>query len=163
MRDFSRLAVGFLARHLQSDAGVNAALVPLRASDSQAPPDIRLITMRNVAAELLERSNQALYPMLIVHCEKLSNTLTEKFRTFSGTARLTIELRNSADRLEALDSTSTYIDLVCGVLGMVRGNWISGISYNGGYEVAYSAVREGGKHFLQSAKITLRSRLLVNN
>ena len=37
-----------------------------------------------------------------MYCEKIVNDLTEKFRTFSGTVQMAIELRHSQDRLEGL-------------------------------------------------------------
>lgn len=154
MGNISRTITAFLAEHFQSEAGINATLAVLRADNSESPHDIRVFTIRNVAADLLEKSNQALYPCVLIYCEKLSNTLAEKFRDFSGVARFSVEVRNSADRLEALDSSLVYSDVICTVLTGMRGEWLTGVSYNGGYEVAYSAVREGGKHFIQSTKVS---------
>ena len=154
MAAIGRTVIALLAQRLQSSIGVNSALAVLRGPARSSPADIRLFTLRNVAPELMEKSNQALYPNILIYCEKLNNSLIEKFRIFSGVARLVVELRTSEDRLEALDSTLVYTDVICGVLDNSRGEWIPGIFYGGGYEVVYLPVRLGGKHFLQSAKIS---------
>lgn len=143
-----------LAGRLQSSTGINASLAGLRRPGTHSPADIKLFTGRNVGSELMEKSNQALYPALLIYCEKLSNTLIEKFRLFSGIARMVVELRNSEDRLEALDSTLIYTDVICSALDSLRGEWTTGVSYGGGYEVVFSPVRLGGRHFLQSARIS---------
>ena len=57
-----------------------------------------------------------------IYCEKLVNSLTEKFRSFSGTAQMAIEVRHSADRLEGLqDGLETYTDAVRQVLERAAG------------------------------------------
>ena len=40
------------------------------------------------------------------------------------------------------------------VLNANRGDWGSGMFYCGEYQTAFSAVKHGGKNFLQVAKIT---------
>jgi len=154
MMETTKRITHYLAKQLQSVSGVNAVLGDRRQNSNSGPEDVRLITTQNIAPELMERANQALYPSILVYCEKLSNTLHEKFRTFAGTARLTVELRNSDDRLETLDSTLEYADVICDVLNGLRGEWTDGVFYAGGYEVNYSAVKTGGKHFVQVAKVT---------
>ena len=68
---------------------------------------------------------------------------------------MTVEVRNSDDRLEVLDRTTlVYTDAVCALLSNMRGSWTENMMYAGGYEVTYSAVKAGGKHFVQSTKIT---------
>jgi len=65
--------------------------------------------------------------MVNVYCEKVKNQLTEKFRTFSGTAQMTIEVRHSQDRLEGLqDSLQLYTDAATQVLAANRGDWAMG-------------------------------------
>src|SRR5690349_4203043 len=56
----------------------------------------------NVAPELMERSGGVRYPAVHVYCEKIVNDLAEKFRSFSGSAQMTIELRHSSDKLAGL-------------------------------------------------------------
>ena len=96
------------------------------------------------------------YPAVNVYCEKIVNYLTEKFRTFSGQ-------RADGDRGAAFagpaggaagrvwNCTRTRLTQV---LNSSRGDWGDGMFYAGGYEVAFGAVKQGGKNFIQVAKIT---------
>jgi hypothetical protein len=137
--------------------GLNAAIGELRQDANLA---ISLISgsqifSKNVAIELAERSVAIQYPTLHVYCEKLSNLLTEKFRTFSGRGEMTIEVRVSDDRLDDVDGKlRTYVDAVTQVLDRNRGDWENGLFYTGGYEVSFGPVKQGGRHFIQIAKIT---------
>ena len=77
------------------------------------------------------------YPTIHVYCGKAVNQLREKFRTFSGEAHMTIELRVSQDRLEGLETMlQVYADAVTRVLEESRGDWGDGVFYGGGYEIA---------------------------
>jgi hypothetical protein len=84
----------------------------------------------------------------------VQNNLREKFRTFSGTATMCIEVRVSQDRVDGLEQQLQYlVEAVTDVLDGNRGTWPSGMFYGGGYEVTFSALKHGGKNFLQSAKV----------
>ncbi|BDC52083.1 hypothetical protein F183_A43980 [Bryobacterales bacterium F-183] len=112
------------------------------------------LVVRNVAADLAEKTAGVMYPAFFVYCDKISNSLREKFRTFSGTARMVVETRASQDRLEGLeDRLHIYADAVMSVLDAKRGDWGQGMFYTGGYEVAFGPVKHGGKHFIQTAKV----------
>jgi len=155
MGGISQTLIKFLVERIHSSEGVNAQISSLRKAGHATLPEIRSVLSQNVAIELVERSNAADYPSLVVYCEKLSNTLKEKFSVFSGRAHVCIEIRYSEDRFESVDTrTQGYTDLVCHMLDQARGEWIGGSYYAGGYEVAYSAVRLGGKHFIQTAKVS---------
>ena len=115
---------------------------------------ITQVLVRNVSAELVEKSAGASYPAFHVYCEKLTNSLREKFRTFSGKARMVIEARASQDRIEGLeDRLQVYADAVTSLQDASRGDWGQGMFYTGGYEVSFSAVKHGGRNFLQTAKV----------
>jgi len=112
------------------------------------------IVGQNVAPELVERSTTSKYPLVHVYCGKVSNTLREKFRTFSGDAQMVVEVRVSQDRLEDMEwSVQAYVDAVTQVLDANRGDWGDGVFYCGGYEVTFGAVKHGGRNFLQIAKV----------
>jgi hypothetical protein len=88
-----------------------------------------------------------------VYCERISNTLREKFRRFSGSARIAVEVRGSLDRLEGLEEQIRfYADAVAQVLDNNRGDWGDGVFYPGGYEVTFGPVKQGGRNYLQTAK-----------
>jgi len=112
------------------------------------------VRMQNVTADLGERGTTVKYPAVNVYCEQVVNQLTEKFRSFSGVVHMAIEIRHSQDRLEGLqDCIDTYADAVMAMLGASRGDWGDGAFYDGGYKVTFGAVKQGGKHYIQAAKI----------
>lgn len=114
------------------------------------------IRAQNASPELLERALQVTYPTIYVYCDKLDNTLQEKFTSFSGKVRLVIDIRCSRDRLDGLEQELSRIsDAVCRVLDGARGTWQDGAFFAGAYEITYGAVRHGGKNFLQIAKVIL--------
>lgn len=142
---------------LGSEAGIPASIAALSASEKAQVPAFsgRQVIAQNVAPEVAERSTGAKYPLVHIYCNKLSNLLTEKFRTFSGQAQMVAEVRVSQDRLEGLESAAQlYADAVTQVLDESRGDWGDGIFFCGGYEITYGPVKAGGKNFIQIAKIT---------
>jgi hypothetical protein len=135
---------------LAGSDGLNAALAAL--SDGGQPA---AMLTQNVAAELAERSGTVKYPAVSVYCEKIANTLREKFRSFSGTVEMAVEVRHSQDRLEGIeDALEQYTDAVTDVLSASRGDWGDGMFYGGGYEVSFGAVKRGGRNFTHTAKVT---------
>lgn len=142
---------------LTAPAGLNGNLAALAQAEGLALPAVAAgqIVAQNVAIDLAERSTEIKYPALNIYCEKLSNTLREKFRTFSGTASMAIEVRLSQDRLEGLEEKlQVYVDAVTQILDQNRGDWGSGMFYAGGYEAVVQPVKRGGRHFIQVAKVT---------
>ena len=103
------------------------------------------------------------YPAVNVYCERLVNALTEKSRSFSGSAQMIVEVRHSHDRLEGLqDALELYTDAVTETLSASRGDWGNGMFYAGGYEVSFAAVKHGGRNFIQTAKIALEIGVSIN-
>lgn len=112
------------------------------------------IASENVAFEMAEKTAGVTYPAVYVYCEKLSNGLREKFRTFSGTASMAVEIRASYDNLARLArDLHFYAAAATEVLDSHRGDLGSGMFYTGGYEVTFGPVKRGGSNFLQAAKI----------
>jgi hypothetical protein len=113
------------------------------------------IVTRNVAVDLSEKSGNVKYPVVLIYCDKLSNSLKEKFRTFSGQANMVVEIRLSQDKIDGLDSAlEMYVDAVTQILDSNRGDWGQGLFYAGGYEVAFGPIKQGGRNYIQIAKIT---------
>lgn len=159
MHGMGRQAAGKVVERLAAPAGLNAQLAELGASQEEPPAgiDAGQMTAQNVAMELAERSRQVRYPAVHIYCEKLVNALREKFRTFSGRAEMTVEVRVSQDRLEGMEETlQTYVDAVTRVLDRNRGDWGDGMFYGGGYEAAFGPVKHGGKNFVQVGKVTFQ-------
>jgi hypothetical protein len=157
----SQQLAGFLTA---TDTGIGTALVSLSTSSGIAltPVPAEHVVTQNMAFELAERSQVVKYPVVYVYSDRVRNTLTEKFRTFSGKVRTVAEVRVSQDRIEGIeDQLRLYVDAVTQVLDQNRGTWGQGAFFAGGYEVVYAPVRHGGKNFLQSATVTLEVDMSV--
>jgi hypothetical protein len=144
-------------QRITGPAGVNSSLAALTQAGSAlaSPLDSAQVRSQNVAADVAERSTTVQYPAVNVYCEKIANTLKEKFRTFSGNVLMAIELRHSQDRLDGLqDSLELYTDALTEVLNTGRGDWGDGMFYGGAYEVSFGPVKKGGKNYIQVAKVT---------
>ena len=155
----SSAAASKVIQRMTGPTGLNAGLAALTAPDTllAAPIEAAQVRAQNVAADLAERSNTLRYPAVHVYCEKIVNDLGEKFRSFSGKVQMTIELRHSQDKLNGLqDALELYADSITQMLDRERGDWGDGMFYTGGYEVALGAVKQGGKNFMQTAKITFQ-------
>lgn len=149
----SRRFMGFL----EGPAGLTSAIAAIGARENVALAEDAAgkIVRQQIASDLAERTAGAQYPMFYVYCEKVSNQLREKFRTFSGKVRLSAEVRVSHERLEELGKlTELYAEALTGVLDAHRGDWGGGLFYGGGYEVTFQPIRHGGRNFVQSAKVT---------
>lgn len=155
MASISGAATKYVVGLLTSTTGVDARALAIAQEDGvEHVASVRTIVIQNAAADLSEKTLQGKYPAVLVYCDKVANTLKEKFRVFSGSARICIEVRCSRDRLEGLDEhLQLYAGAVCRVLESARGQWAAGFFYAGGYEVTYGPVRTGGNYFLQTAKV----------
>jgi len=140
---------------LTAPAGNDFQLNAIAQSLSAVPPvAITSIFLGNTPADFFEQSLSIKYPIVSVYCEKLSNVLTEKFRTFSGTTQVAIEIRHSSDQIQNIQPVlENYVSAACQVLDSSRGDWGNGLFYAGGYEVNFSPLKRGGRHYSQSAKV----------
>jgi hypothetical protein len=132
--------------------GINDQLAALNLNPSLPP----IGSMLSVSApvEAYEKTTALRYPVVTIYCERLRNTQTEKFRIFSGSALLAVEIRVSGARAEVLDSNlNSYVQAACQVLEASRGAWTSIGTYAGAYDVKFHAARSGGKQFIKSAQI----------
>lgn len=150
------IASGKVIQRMTAAEGVSASLAELTlgGTPAAAPLTATQIRAQNVAADLAERGDPVAYPAINVYCEKIVNSLTEKFRTFSGTLQMAMEVRHSQDRLEGLQAgLELYADAVMRVLDVNRGDWGDGMYYAGGYQVSFGAVKHGGRNYVQTAKV----------
>jgi hypothetical protein len=132
-----------------------AELGYLRGADVD-PTISASVVQHNVGADLLDKTGMATYPALHVTCERVSNDLREKFRIFSGTVGLAIEVRVTHDRAEALEGqVHAVVDAVTSVLDSSRGEWNRGMVFSGAYEITFAAAKRGGRNYVQSAKVRL--------
>lgn len=138
-------------------SGVNAGLGALTQAerDFAYPVETSQVRAQNAAAEIVERAVGVKYPAVNVYCEKIINELREKFRKFSGRVQMVVEVRQSQDRLEGIqERLELYVDATMEMLNGCRGDWGDGMFYGGEYEVAFGPVKQGGKNYLQVAKVS---------
>jgi hypothetical protein len=144
-----------VSRLTSTTTGVNVLIGATDAADfTLQAGGIQNILALNASVEISEKTGSVQYPALLVYCDKLSNTLKEKFRQFSGSAHVVVEVRHSQDVLAGIESNAeVYVDAVCSLLDASRGDWGGGLFYTGGYDVSYETVGRGGRNFLQRAKV----------
>lgn len=112
------------------------------------------IVIQNTPAAIAEKHLVAKYPAIHIYVDRVENLLFEKFRTFSGKVRTVVEARTSQDRIEDLEERlRLYVEGVTQVLDANRGSWPQGMFFAGQYEVRFEAVQQGGRNFLQTAKV----------
>lgn len=157
-------ATGFLAELLRGDTGADYWLGVLRAENSELPAFGSVeVLQQHVAAEIAERAGSVRYPVAYVYCDRVLNPLREKFRTFSGTAQLNVEVRVSHDHIGELQKQlQMCVEAVTNVLDGRRGAWSAGLFYGGGYEIAIGPVKKGGRNFIQSAVVRLEVHISVD-
>src|ERR1700722_12529574 len=105
--------------------GVNVRVGAIEQGDSSLKAaGIRTIVAQNASVDISEKTGYVQYPALLVYCDKLSNTLVEKFRQFSGKAHMVVEVRHSQDALDGIEAgVQVFVDAVCAMLDDSRGDW----------------------------------------
>jgi hypothetical protein len=147
---------------LSAETGLPSSLSRLAADYAVSPVSACSIRGLNLSVDLSERAPSQ-YPALFVYCERMTNSLREKFSTFSGTAQMVIEVRVSASSPAELDiRSSLYTEAVLDVLNLHRGEWATGVHYGGGYDVAFQPVRRGGDNYLQISRISVPVQLHIS-
>jgi hypothetical protein len=141
----------------QAPAGNGIVMNAVTANLGQVPAiPMSSIVRGNVSPDLLEQSVALQYPAVVIYCEKLANTLKEKFRTFSGTVTAAIEVRYTQDQIQNMQAQlEIYVAAACQILDNNRGDWGGGLFYRGGYQVTFGPAKRGGRNFLQTAKVTV--------
>ena len=158
MASISIDAADTLLSLLRSGQGIPAAMAEIQVRENRSVPELAGAQMLSghLDKDVAEQGRGVPYPALFVYCDRVVNSQREKFRRFSGRARLNIEIRVSGTRCEGLErELETYVDAVTEVLHRSQGDWGQGASYSGAYEVHVEAVKRGGKNFLQTAKVVL--------
>jgi hypothetical protein len=156
MANAGTLATSRFLNFLETPAGLSENLAALAERDGLTLPPIgeTQILTQNVAQKLVEQSLDLKYPTLLLYCEKITNDLREKFRTFSGKAHLAVEVRVSQDRVEGLEKLlEVHVDAVTRILDQNRGDWGDGMFYTGGYEAVFGEMVHGGRNYIQTGKI----------
>jgi len=152
-------ATSKLQELLTAPNGLNASLAALAQSESVTVPTISPVNLftDNVSSDIAEKTVEPKYTAIYIYCDKIANALTEKFRSFSGTVEMMIDVRVSQDRLEGIDRASQlYTTAVTQTLNQNRGDWGLGLFYAGRYEISFGPVKHGGRNFIKSTKISVQ-------
>src|SRR5260370_25178542 len=158
MANAGTLATQRMLHFLETPAGLSENLAAVAQLQGLKLPAIEAeqIFTENVAQKLVELGVDMKYRALLLYCEKITNDLREKFRTFSGKAHLAIEVRMSQDRIEGVTNLLlVYVDTVTRILDQNRGDWGSGMFYTGGYQIALCHIAHGGPHFIPTPQATI--------
>ena len=150
---------------LTAQTGLNSSIAALAqtANVSLGPISNAQLFTGQISSDIAEKAGDVKYTAVYVYCDKITNTLKEKFRSFSGRIRLAVEIRVSQDRLENIDQQlQLYTEAVTQVLNANRGDWGQGLFYTGGYEVAFGPVKHGGRNFIKHATVTIEVDGSVN-
>jgi hypothetical protein len=104
-------ATSRLQELLVSPNGLNTSLAALAQSESVTVPPISPTNLftDNVSSDIAEKSVEPKYTAIYIYCDKMVNAMTEKFRSFSGTIEMMVDVRVSQDRLEGIDARLSYI------------------------------------------------------
>ena len=98
--------IGKVIQRLTGSGGANANLASLTEGLPGIPAlNPAQIRTQNIAADWPSEALPCSYPAANVYCEKIVNSQAEKFRTFSGTIQMAIDLRHSTDRVDKLQAT----------------------------------------------------------
>lgn len=136
--------------------GLAASIAAMRDEPEQAEALIeeRQLGTLQAPADLHDRVGKTAYPVYEVYVEKVRNKMTEKFRSFSGTVYVVVEVKVSQDRLEGLtDRLQFYADTVTDVVERNRGCVEAGVYLPGTYEVTFEAAKKGGLNVMQTARV----------
>jgi hypothetical protein len=147
-----------LVQLLAAPSGLNTNIAALAQAENVTLATIpaSYLFTDNVPSDIAEKSLGSKYTSVYIYCEKIANTLKEKFRSFSGTVEMAIEVRVSQDRLEGIDRiTQLYTDALTQTLNQNRGDWGQGLFYSGTFEISFGTVKHGGSNFLKIAKVSL--------
>ena len=158
MARVSTVAVAALIKHIAGEQGLPYRINQMSLTAATPFPSIAGsdILERHVAADLAEKTSGVRYPSVHVYCDKVVNELREKFRTFSGTADLVVDIRVSHEHMDNLQPMlQGFVDAVTDILDNKRGQWATGVFYTGGYKVQFGPIKRGGRNFLQGAKVEL--------
>lgn len=165
MVSMARLATSKLVQMMNAPVGLNTNVAALAQAEGVSLPPVPAAGFftDNVASDIAEKSADIKYTAVYVYCGKIVNDLKEKFRTFSGTLQMEIDVRVSQDRVEGIDRTSQlYTDAVTQILDQNRGDWGQGLFYVGGYEILFAAVKHGGRNFIKSATVSFKVNASVD-
>jgi hypothetical protein len=140
------------------ESGVNAQMAAIEARDGvivARVPDEQVLLL-NLPPDLADENLEINYPAVLLFAEEAENLNRQRFAYFSGTLRLGVDVRLSADSPETLEANlHRYVEAITNVLAASRGEWSPGLVYAGRFTARFAPARLGGVNFLQSARLAI--------
>ena len=135
---------------LNAAGGLTASLANYEVLAALTEAPVALVSQ--APQELQEKRQKVIYPLCRIYCDQIQNDGKVKFREFSGTYRVVVEVTHSQDRLDGLtDTLQATTDSVGNVLDRNCGNLGEGMVLQPGYVAEFDAVKMGGLHYQQSS------------
>lgn len=149
------LAEDLLAGLLSERRGLQASLTAIAEREGLVELlDSEPLIVRRAAGGGI--SDLQRYPAVWIYCKRMKNTARAKFARFSGSVTLVAEVATAHAKAELAERLlHFYIEALTDVLERSRGDWGSGITYAGGYEVEFSGTKLFGKHYVRSARVEI--------
>lgn len=148
----------FLADALESPSGLAAKMlanIPEGRPNRSYSQPVQVLR-EQVPVGLLEKHTTCKFPVCLVYCRKVVNSLKDKFAGVSGTAEIVAEGTISSESLEGISELSSALVLsISQTLGEIRGEWGVGGYFGGGWEVQIEPIKAGGLQYIQTAKVVM--------
>jgi hypothetical protein len=158
MTPISTLAVQKLISILTTGNALQQTLAAIEATAQVQVPVISTtqIVASSAAPDLADNNLQMSYPRVCVYTNGIQNKQIEKFRSFSGTLTVVVEIWASANLLTQTDQwIHFYIEAVTELLRSNIGDWGNGFFFSGKYDVQFQPPKAGGFGFVESSKLTI--------
>jgi len=140
------------ANMLNAAGGLAASLTDYAVLTALMAAPVAVVS--HVPQDLQEKQQKSVYPICRVYCDQIHNDGKVKFRQFSGTFQVVVEVTHSQDRLEGItDTLQATADAVSDVLDRNSGNLGDGMVLQPGYQAEFAEVKKGGLHYQQSARV----------
>lgn len=153
--------VGLLTNNASLQMAVNA----IAANSGQILPPILTsqIVATAISPELADKNAQMTYPRVCIYCTQIKNSHTQKFRSFSGSIAIVIEVWFSSNLVETTGAGLHYfVEAVTSILRANQGDWGDGFYFSGLYDVQLQVPKPGGFGFVESARVICSLDVNVN-
>jgi hypothetical protein len=157
MLPLTLLAPNKLVQLLTANSALANTVQMISAAVGETAPAISnsQIVVTTASADLADKNAQLTYPRVCIYSTQLKNTHAEKFRSFSGSIAVAVDVWFSAPLLDATGSgLHIFVEALTTILRANQGDWGDGFYFSGLYDVQLQAVKQGGFGFVESARVT---------
>ena len=146
-----------VANLLTTNSALQTAVNALAAQSGAVIPPISnsQIVSTSITAEMADKNAQLTYPRVCLYCTQVKNTHFQKFRSFSGSVAVVIEVWFSGNLLAPTGTgLHYYVEAVTAILRANQGDLGDGFYFSGIYDVQLQPAKAGGFGFVESARIS---------